>query len=160
MRTILYTYLLIFCMGSAVSQNSLPFEIERIASFNGPWAMTFLPDGDILVTEKSGRLLMMDHDGSNMIEVTGVPSVAYDGQGGLGDVTLHPDYAKNKMLYLSFAEAEEGDKDKKGAAVIRAKLNIINNTKKNKMFDDMVTTIKNKLSLDKRTTLQIINLLK
>jgi glucose/arabinose dehydrogenase len=128
MRTILYTYLLIFCMGSAVSQNSLPFEIERIASFNGPWAMTFLPDGDILVTEKSGRLLMMDHDGGNMIEVTGVPSVAYDGQGGLGDVTLHPDYAKNKMLYLSFAEAEEGDKDKKGAAVIRAKLNIINNT--------------------------------
>jgi len=127
MRTILSIYLLFFSMGSALSQNALPFEIERIASFNNPWAMTFLPDGDLLVTEKSGRLLMMDHDGNNMIEVTGVPSVAYDGQGGLGDVTLHPEYAKNKMLYLSFAEADEDDKDKKGAAVIRAKLTINNN---------------------------------
>ena len=128
MRIILSIYLLFFSMGSASSQNPPPFEIERIASFNSPWAMAFLPDGDILVTEKSGRLLMMNPKSGDMIEVQGIPSVAYDGQGGLGDVTLHPDYAENKMLYLSFAETDEDDKDKKGAAVIRAKLNIKNNS--------------------------------
>ena len=101
MRIILSIYLLFFSMGSALSQNSLPFEIERIASFDSPWAMAFLPDGDILVTEKSGRLLMMSSENGNMIEVQGIPSVAYDGQGGLGDVTLHPDYKDNQMLYLS-----------------------------------------------------------
>lgn len=95
------------------------FTPEPIATFDEPWAMTFLGDGRLLVTEKGGALRLMAPDGSKGT-ITGVPEVAYGGQGGFGDVILHPDFDDNALVYLSWAEA--GDGDTRGAAVGRATL--------------------------------------
>ena len=101
------------------SSSDKPFETTVIADFDEPWAMTFLPEfNQALITEKKGKLLLWESEGE-VVEVGGVPSVAYGGQGGLGDVIIHPDFANNKYVYLSFAEAGEGGY---GAAVARAKL--------------------------------------
>jgi aldose sugar dehydrogenase len=94
-----------------------PFVVTDIATFNEPWAMTFLPEfNQALITEKSGKLMLWESEGE-VVEVKGVPKVAYGGQGGLGDVILHPDFAENRMIYLSYAEAGEGGF---GAAVATA----------------------------------------
>ncbi len=93
---------------------------ESFGTFNEPWAMTFLPSGDLLVTEKAGRLLMVRFDDRSKIAVKGLPTVAYGGQGGLGDIILHPQYQDNHLIYLSYAE--QGKSGKRGAAVARAKL--------------------------------------
>ena len=98
-----------------------PFETLEIASFDEPWAMTFLPDGRMLVSEKAGKLQLVDSKGQKT-EISGVPEVAYGGQGGFGDVVLAPDYATSQMVYLSWVEA--GEKDKRGAVVGRAKLDL------------------------------------
>ena len=92
---------------------------ERFGTFNEPWAMTFLPDGDLLVTEKSGTLLMVHMHDRSTIPIQGVPQVAYGGQGGLGDIILHPHYKENNLIYLSYAE--EDTSGKRGAAVARAR---------------------------------------
>lgn len=95
-------------------------QIEEYAVFNEPWAMVFLPSGELLVTEKNGTLLLLGGDGASKQIVGGVPKVAYGGQGGLGDIILHPDYETNSMVYLSYAEA--GRYGLKGAAVAVARL--------------------------------------
>lgn len=95
------------------------FVVETVASFEEPWAMAFLPDGRLLVTEKAGRLLLLDAEGNTAV-IEGVPAVDYGGQGGLGDVALHPDFAANGLIYLSYAEA--GEADTRGAAVARGRL--------------------------------------
>ncbi len=103
----------------ANAQDDLPFDVEPITSFDEPWALAFLPDGRLLVTEKKGRLLIVTQDGQKQ-NVRGVPDVDYGGQGGLGDVALHPDFAENGIIYLSYAEAGLGDT--RGAAVARGVL--------------------------------------
>lgn len=108
--------------------SELPFEADEVAEFNEPWAMVFLPDGRLLVTEKEGRLFLATVNGDKT-EIDGVPTVDYGGQGGLGDVILHPQYAQNRTIYLSYAEA--GDDDTRGAAVARATLDIDNATLEN-----------------------------
>ncbi len=110
---------------SLVTQNTLAdpsFKKQEIASFNEPWAMTFLPSGKLLVTEKSGQLLLVSKNGDVSSPIKNVPKVAYGGQGGLGDVVLHPDFANNSRIYLSYAEA--GESKKYGAVVISAKLDL------------------------------------
>ncbi len=99
-----------------------PFTAASITKFEEPWAMTFLPDGRLLVTEKPGRLLVVTQDGQKSEPVSGVPDVDYGGQGGLGDIVLHPDFANNGVVYLSYAEA--GDDDTRGAAVARGRLQL------------------------------------
>jgi glucose/arabinose dehydrogenase len=96
-----------------------PFTATEVATFNEPWGMTFLPDGRLLVTEKKGALKLVDETGKAG-DISGVPKVAYGGQGGFADVVLHPGYASNGLVYLSYAE--EGSDGKRGAAVARAKL--------------------------------------
>lgn len=86
-----------------------PFRIEEIADLDQPWAMTFLPDGRMLITEKVGQLLMLSADGKQRKAVTGVPAVMSQGQGGLMDVVLHPRFAKNRMVYFSYSEAAGKD---------------------------------------------------
>lgn len=93
---------------------------ESFGEFNEPWAMTFLPDGDLLVTEKSGSLLLVHLDDRSRVVVKGVPKVAYGGQGGLGDIILHPQYKDNYWIYLSYAEQDASGN--RGAVVIRAQL--------------------------------------
>lgn len=105
--------------GAITSTTGKPFDTEIVADFDEPWAMTFLPGSNqALITEKKGKLLLRESEGE-VVEVGGVPKVAFGGQGGLGDVIIHPDFANNRFVYLSFAEAGEGGY---GAAVARGKL--------------------------------------
>jgi glucose/arabinose dehydrogenase len=108
--------------GTVVAQGAgQPFRAEPVAEFNEPWAMTFLPGQGrrALVTEKRGRLMLWS-EGSAPVEVSGVPRVDYGGQGGLGDVVLHPRFAENGLVYLSWVEGGEGGT--RGAAVGRGRL--------------------------------------
>jgi aldose sugar dehydrogenase len=68
-----------------------------------PWCIAFLPDGDMLVTEREGRLRVLREGGLDPTPVAGVPPVLAQGQGGLFDVLLHPGFADNRLLYLSYA---------------------------------------------------------
>ncbi len=106
----------------AIKQDQWPFSATPRATFAEPWAMTFLPDGTALVTEKRGALKHVDVNTGETHDIKGVPAVAYGGQGGLGDVILHPDYAQNRVVYLSYAEQGEGGN--RGAAVARATLEL------------------------------------
>jgi glucose/arabinose dehydrogenase len=106
------------CAGPAAGQ-SLPFTVTELHDFEVPWAMAFLPDGRLLVTEQKGALQLYTPGGAK-VAIRGVPAVSYGGQGGLSDVVLHPDFASNGLVYLSYAEAGEGEL--RGAAVARAKL--------------------------------------
>ena len=86
--------------------------------------MTFLPDGRLLVTEKKGALKLLNLESKLVGDISGVPEVAYGGQGGFGDVILHPQFAQNSIVYVSYSEP--GDRDTSGAAVARAKLALDN----------------------------------
>ncbi|CAP67024.1 uncharacterized protein PODANS_4_5010 [Podospora anserina S mat+] len=99
-------------------QNS-PFNTAAITDFAEPWALAFLPDNRILVTEKRGQLRLVDPNTKAKGTITGVPSVRYGGQGGFGDVALHPRFSENNLVYISYAEAGTGGS---GAAVARARL--------------------------------------
>lgn len=96
------------------------FVATPVAQFSEPWAMTFLPDGRLLVTEKKGALKLLDVSTGKIADITGVPPVAYGGQGGFGDVILHPRHAENGVVYVSYSEPGEGGRS--GAAVARARL--------------------------------------
>ncbi|MBB5885765.1 PQQ-dependent sugar dehydrogenase [Xanthomonas sp. LMG 8992] len=110
---------------AAERRGDWPFSATPVATFNEPWAMSFLPDGTALVSEKGGTLKRIDPVSGHTGAVSGVPAVAYGGQGGLGDVLPHPGFAKNGWVYLSYAEPGSGDT--RGAAVMRAKLTLDNN---------------------------------
>jgi glucose/arabinose dehydrogenase len=101
---------------------SPPFKAEIVADLKEPWAMTFLPDGRMLVTEKRGSLHVVTQDGQVSRAIASVPEVDYGGHGGLGDVALHLDFARNGLVYLTWAEA--GDGDTRGAAMGRGKLDL------------------------------------
>jgi len=96
----------------------------QVATFDEPWAMTFLPDGTLLVTEKRGVLWHVTSDGSKT-EVQGLRKVAYGGQGGLGDVVLHPDFERNSWVYVSYAERADNNATI-GAVVVRAQFDLKN----------------------------------
>lgn len=96
-----------------------PFTLTEVAQFQAPWAMTFLPDGRMLVTEMAGNLRLHDPKTGETGTVEGVPEVVHAGQGGLGDVLLHPRFEENQQVYISYVEAGEGGS---GAAVARAQL--------------------------------------
>jgi len=108
------------------SASAKPFQLIEAAQFDEPWAMTFLPDGRLLVSEKKGTLNLLklgktpaaNQTGS----ISGLPDVDYGGQGGLGDVVLHPQFESNGLVYLSYVEA--GDGDVRGAAVARGTLSL------------------------------------
>ena len=104
----------------AWAQSDSPFDIEVVYDFERPWAMAFLPDGRILVTEKSGVLRIVSQDGESLGIVQNIPNVDYRGQGGLGDVAVHPDFENNSLVYLSYAESGVGNV--RGAAVARGRL--------------------------------------
>ena len=124
MRRLLAVSITLCLAAYAAAEDEWQFEAQPVASFDEPWAMAFLPDGRLLVTEKPGRLLVVTQSGEKSAPVSGVPEVDYGGQGGLGDVALHPDFADNGIIYLSYAEA--GDGNTRGAAVIRARLTLDN----------------------------------
>ncbi|MGH8250616.1 MAG: PQQ-dependent sugar dehydrogenase [Steroidobacteraceae bacterium] len=96
-------------------------EITTIAGgLSHPWSLVILPDGRMLVTERPGRLRYVDSKGKLSEPVAGVPAVFAEGQGGLLDVVLDPDFTANSIIYLSYAEAAADGKN--GTAVARARL--------------------------------------
>ncbi len=98
-----------------------PFVVTPLGTFNEPWAATFMPGTPmLLVTEKGGTIRFTDVTQGTVGTVTGVPKVAYGGQGGLGDIVLHPGFARNRLIYLSYVEAGAGGT--KGAVVGRGRL--------------------------------------
>lgn len=85
----------------------VPFRVvEVVGGLESPWAIAFLPDGRILVTERPGRLRLIEDGKLRDEPVAGVPEVAYRGQGGLLDIALHPRFAENRWLYLSYSASE------------------------------------------------------
>jgi glucose/arabinose dehydrogenase len=96
--------------GAARQPASLPFQVQVVADFESPWAMTFLPDGRMLITEKSGTLYLVSADGQQRKGVDGIPGVSNEGQGGLMDVVLHPGFTQNRLVYFSYAEVGPGGK--------------------------------------------------
>ncbi|HTK57827.1 MAG TPA: PQQ-dependent sugar dehydrogenase [Sphingomicrobium sp.] len=105
----------------AESRPDRPFTVKEIAKFSTPWAMAFLPGSGVpltnmaLLTEKEGRLWLVDAGNGKRTAVSGVPSVVVAGQGGLGDVVPHPDFAANRRVYLSYVEG--GPNGTSGAAL-------------------------------------------
>ncbi len=78
--------------------------VTIVAGLDNPWSVAFLPDGRMLVTEKPGRLRVVTADGKLSEPVAGLPPVDGRGQGGLLDVSLHPNFATNRLIYWSFSE--------------------------------------------------------
>lgn len=95
--------------------------VETVASgLEHPWGLAFLPDGRMLVTERPGRLRIIDKDGKLSPVISGVPSVVARGQGGLLGLALDPAFAENRLVYFSFSEARSGGN---GTSVARGQLN-------------------------------------
>ena len=93
---------------SILAQDSgaaVPFQVEEIADFVAPWAMTFLDDGRMLITEKSGDLTLFDPESRMRIGVDGTPEVDSEGQGSLMDIVLHPQFPDNQLVFVSYSEA-------------------------------------------------------
>lgn len=127
-KAALLTGLLLFSGASgAMAQSQAPVrfagETVRVVPFakglDHPWGMAFLPDGRLLVTERPGRLRVVDPSGALSAPIQGVPEVLARGQGGLLDVALDPDFAANRLVYLSYAEPRDGGN---ATAVARARL--------------------------------------
>jgi glucose/arabinose dehydrogenase len=96
------------------------FRVEEvITGLRSPWGLAFLPNGDMLVTDKFGTLYRHNQK-DGLQEITGVPEVVSRGQGGLMDVELHPDFEKNNWIYLTFSK--KGSGNTATTAVMRAKL--------------------------------------
>ena len=86
-------------------KSTAAFKVEKIAEKLGkPWAIIPMPDGRLMITEKSGFITIHSTDGIMLKKVTGLPTVDDDGQGGLLDVALDPDFTRNKTIYWSFSE--------------------------------------------------------
>jgi aldose sugar dehydrogenase len=98
-----------------------PVRVDTVArGLEHPWGFAFLPDGRVLVTERPGRLRIVDRNGTLSAPQTGVPEVAARGQGGLLDVAIDPRFGENRLVYLSYSEpAEDGTS---GTAVARGTL--------------------------------------
>ncbi|MGB3780735.1 MAG: PQQ-dependent sugar dehydrogenase [Tunicatimonas sp.] len=102
---------------------ALRFDLDTLTSDIGsPWGLAFLPDGELLITEKSGTLYRLTAD-RELQSISGVPDVLDQGQGGLLDVLLHPDFKNNQVIYLSYsAFKREGDDTVSTTAITRATL--------------------------------------
>lgn len=133
-RPSLFLTLLLACsdtqaQNAASSPSSLgPITVTALVkNLSNPWGMAFLPDGRLLITERAGRLRIYSQ-GKLSPAVSGTPEVYARGQGGLLDVEIDPDFARNQWIYLSYAEA--GADDMAGTAVMRGKLvgNALQNT--------------------------------
>lgn len=94
--------------GTVVRSAKQPFRIELVADgLMTPWALAFLPDGRLLVTERDGRLRVLK-DGKLSEPVSGLPKTHVQQDGGLMDIKVHPDYARNRWIYFAYSEDKPG----------------------------------------------------
>src|SRR5438552_1065278 len=103
--------------GTLTPEASLPFTMTKVATFNLPWRIAFLPDGRMLVTEKVGPVWLVTQTGGK-IALGNVPAVLAQGQGGMLGIYVSPRYATDSSVYLTYAEPGE---DGSGLALARAK---------------------------------------
>jgi glucose/arabinose dehydrogenase len=86
-------------------KTNTPYKVERIAEKLGsPWAIIPMPDGRLLISDRSGFISIYNTSGAMIKKITGLPEVVFKGQGGLLDIALDPDFSTNKMIYWSFSE--------------------------------------------------------
>ncbi|MGB0894837.1 MAG: PQQ-dependent sugar dehydrogenase [Parashewanella sp.] len=103
----------------------IPIDAKTITitnEVNVPWGMVQLPNQDILITERSGKLKLLKKGTNKTIEISGLPTISARGQGGLLDVALHPDFKNNQLIYLTFS-SPEGKENGSNTALVQAKLN-------------------------------------
>lgn len=140
-RNIAKVFLLSFLVTAALAQgkaieikdSSLPLRITTVTEgLNNPWSMTFLPDGRMLVTERSGIMRIVSADGKKGPALAGLPDIFSRGQGGLLDVVLAPDFSTSRRIYFSYSEPE-------GKANSTAVSHAVLNEKENKL--EQVTRI-------------------
>jgi len=122
-----FLFFAVSCSGQPdipISESEQNYETETVISAQNvdvPWGFTWLPDGDMLVTERSGELKLFS-GGELRQAIEGVPEVWAESQGGLLDITLHPKYEENGWIYISYSSME-GEGDGANTAIMRAKLN-------------------------------------
>jgi glucose/arabinose dehydrogenase len=110
----------LLALGVSTSTAAVEYRLETFAGgLSQPWSIAFLPDGSSLVTELGGQLRRVDASGQVGESIGNVPDVYFDGQGGLFDVLLHPDFSQNGLVYLSYAE---GNPKNNGTVIARGKL--------------------------------------
>ncbi len=95
--------------------------VNMVEGLVHPWGMAFLPGGDILVTERDGRLRLIRDGKLDERPIAGLPDISVGGQGGLLDVALHPDFAENRLIYLSFSAGTNAARNTEAA---RARLDL------------------------------------
>ena len=125
MRTVVVILLINFC--SNVWANNVvtgsagnKLEGKVVSQFNSPWAMSFINNDNLLVTTKAGKLWLVSTSGEPSL-VSGVPKVFIGGQGGLGDVVIHPNFIKNRLVYISYINSDNAG-ETRYASVIRGTL--------------------------------------
>jgi glucose/arabinose dehydrogenase len=112
--------------GQPTASSARPFTEKPVSTFNSPWAMDFLPGSGVrmtnvaLVTEKPGKLWLIDVTNGRKQEVSGVPRVVFSGQGGLLDVVASPEFAGDQLIYLTYSEPSKNGGS--GLALARARL--------------------------------------
>jgi glucose/arabinose dehydrogenase len=101
---------------------------ELASGLDAPWALAFLPDGRMLITQRGGQLRLRNADGSpaqgGADQIAGLPAVAAVGQGGLLDIAVDPGFAGNRRIYFSYAERDPSNPGLNGTAVARAELDL------------------------------------
>lgn len=106
---VLWTLAVMMLGGCGATGTEAEVRVTTLADgLDHPWAMAFLPDGDMLVTERSGALLRLDPESGERTALAGVPEVDGRNQGGLLDVALHPDFGDNRLVYLTWSGAGDG----------------------------------------------------
>ena len=119
--------------GKSDSAVTTSYKIDTLyKGFNNPWGMVWLPDGRMLVTEKAGEILVFRDGKYTGEKLSGVPAVVDGGQGGLLDIKLHPDYDKNKWIYISYSKPVKGGST---TTITRFKLDGNNIVEKQELYE-------------------------
>ena len=105
------------------------FRVETfIDGFDIPWGMVFLPNQNLIVSDRNGSLWLVDYKEKSKNQIRGVPNVRYKGQGGLLDVEIHPEFINNNYIYIGFTDYLNSKKNRTFTSIIRARLKNISLT--------------------------------
>ncbi len=137
-----------------VESESQRFRVDTVVTgLDVPWGIEFLPSGDLLISERSGKLLRFTTD-NKLVEILGLPTIKAAGQGGLLDLELHPNYAENGWLYFAYSSPNKQKSKLANTAIMRARLSGNSLVDKERIFKAMPETDKRhhygcKLEFDK-----------
>jgi glucose/arabinose dehydrogenase len=124
MKLIQIFYALIVCSYTSLTSAQNQFLVEKVADgFEIPWAMAFLPSGELLINQREGKVSKLSIDNGQAIEIKGLPAILVEGQGGLFDIKLSPNYHTDKSIYITYNKSVDGE----GTTVL-AKAQLAENT--------------------------------